>query len=128
VKILIIDPNPLDRKLARMILEAGNHEVMAVSSLEERDGLTDGWKADMVVTDVIVKSSEERIVFPIHLKENPAFSGIPVVAMTALAMKGDRERILSAGYDGYIAKPIRYQEFLSLIEEVSRISRIGGGV
>ena len=128
MKILIIDPNPLDRKLAQMILEAGNHEVMASSSLEERDGLEDGWKADMVVTDVIVKSREERIVFPQPLKDNPAIGDIPVLAMTALAMKGDRERILSAGYDGYIAKPIRYQEFLSLIEEVGRVSRTGGGL
>jgi two-component system cell cycle response regulator DivK len=49
------------------------------------------------------------------LKGDRATSSIPVIALTALAMKGDEERIRAAGCDGYIAKPLRYQEFLGLI-------------
>jgi two-component system cell cycle response regulator DivK len=49
------------------------------------------------------------------LKADPATSAIPVIALTALAMKGDEERIRAAGCDGYIAKPLSYQEFLATV-------------
>ena len=49
------------------------------------------------------------------LKRDPATRAIPVIALTALAMKGDEERIRAAGCDGYIAKPMRYQEFLATV-------------
>ncbi len=50
-----------------------------------------------------------------RLKREDATRAIPVIALTALAMKGDEERIRAAGCDGYIAKPMRYQEFLAMI-------------
>jgi two-component system cell cycle response regulator DivK len=56
------------------------------------------------------------------LKSDPATRSIPVIALTALAMKGDEERIRAAGADGYIAKPIRYQDFLARVAAL-----IGGG-
>lgn len=118
MKILLVDPNPLDRKLAQTILEAGHHEVAASASVQEAGRLAAEFKPDAVVMDVVVSSREGRIV-PFHIvTEGWENLDVPVVAMTALAMKGDRERILSAGYSGYIAKPIRYQEFLRLIEEI----------
>ncbi len=49
------------------------------------------------------------------LKRDPATSAIPVIALTALAMKGDEERIRAAGCDGYIAKPMRYQDLLATV-------------
>jgi CheY-like chemotaxis protein len=49
------------------------------------------------------------------LKADPLTHTIPVVALTALAMKGDQDRILAAGCDGYITKPIRYQQFLASV-------------
>ena len=53
----------------------------------------------------------------VRLKQDEATRAIPVIALTALAMKGDEDRIRAAGYDGYIAKPMRYQEFLATIAE-----------
>lgn len=49
------------------------------------------------------------------LKEDPATRHIPIIALTAFAMKGDEEKMLAAGCDGYIAKPIRYKEFLATV-------------
>ena len=49
------------------------------------------------------------------LKADDATRGIPVIALTALAMKGDEERIRAAGFDGYIAKPLAYKEFLAVV-------------
>jgi CheY-like chemotaxis protein len=51
------------------------------------------------------------------LKRNEATRGIPVIALTALAMKGDEERIRAAGCDGYIAKPLAYKDFLTVIRD-----------
>ena len=51
------------------------------------------------------------------LKRNEATRGIPVIALTALAMKGDEERIRAAGCDGYVAKPLAYKDFLAVIRE-----------
>jgi len=56
------------------------------------------------------------------LKADPQTRDIPVIALTASAMKGDRERIMEAGFDGYIEKPIRYKEFLSEVAAITRRS------
>jgi len=53
---------------------------------------------------------------PRHLKEIPALRGVPIIAVTAFAMVGDRDRILASGFDGYIAKPITPERFVSEVE------------
>lgn len=117
MKILIIDENPLDRKLAVTILESGNHEVFAAPSLKEGIRLAGDENPDVIVLGVFEQDlAGGGGIY--SLRENPATRKTPLVAMTALAMKGDRERILSSGYDYYIAKPIRYQALLKLIRNI----------
>ncbi|MDB5220148.1 MAG: response regulator receiver, partial [Myxococcaceae bacterium] len=71
---------------------------------------------DLILMDIQLPGMDGMEAIRI-LKADDATRSIPVIALTALAMKGDEERIRDAGCDGYIAKPIRYQEFLSAIGE-----------
>ena len=92
-KILIVEDNATNLKLATFLLESAGHTVVMDIQLPGMDGLE--------ATAILKRHSET--------------SAIPVIALTALAMKGDEERIRAAGCDGYIAKPMRYHEFLSVV-------------
>ena len=76
-----------------------------------RDG-----KPDLILMDIQLPGMDGLEATGL-LKADPATAQIPVIALTALAMKGDEERIRSAGCNGYISKPIRYKEFLASITE-----------
>jgi two-component system cell cycle response regulator DivK len=71
-------------------------------------------RPDLILMDIQLPGMD-GLAATVLLKGDEATSGIPVIALTALAMKGDEERIRAAGCDGYIAKPLAYKEFLSVI-------------
>jgi two-component system cell cycle response regulator DivK len=113
-RVLVVEDNPTNLKLATFLLESAGHTVLSASDAEA--GLTSARDArpDLILMDMQLPgiSGLEATVL---LKRDEATRGIPVVALTALAMKGDEERILAAGCDGYIAKPMRYLEFLATV-------------
>ena len=113
-KILIVEDNPANMKLAVMLLKAANYTVLSATDAEAALSLARSERLDLILMDVQLPGMDGLQAVAL-LKRDEATRAIPVIALTALAMKGDEERIRAAGYDGYIAKPIRRQKFLATI-------------
>ena len=113
-KILIVEDNPANMKLAIFLLESAGHATLSARDAEAGLTLARNEHPNLILMDIQLPGMDglEAVVL---LKRDDATRVIPVIALTALAMKGDEERIRAAGCDGYIAKPIRYQEFLATI-------------
>jgi len=113
-KILIIEDNATNMKLATILLESAGYTVL--SAMDAEAGLTSARseQPDLILMDIHLPGMD-GLEATMLLKRDNATRAIPVIALTALAMKGDEERIRAAGCVGYIAKPMRYQEFLATI-------------
>ena len=113
-KVLIIEDNAANMKLATILLESAGHTVLSATDAEA--GLTSARceQPDLILMDIQLPGMD-GLEATMLLKRDDATRAIPVIALTALAMKGDEERIRAAGCNGYIAKPMRYQEFLATI-------------
>ena len=114
--ILVIEDNPTNMTLAVFLLQSAGHTVLSATDAEA--GLTLAREAHptLILMDIQLPGMDGLQATAL-LKGDEATRAIPVIALTALAMKGDEERIRAAGCDGYIAKPMRYQEFLATIAE-----------
>jgi CheY-like chemotaxis protein len=114
-RILVIDDNAANRELMLYLLRAFGHEAEG-----KGDGLT-GLEAaktaafDIVITDILMPGIDGYELAR-RLKSDSKASAIPLVAVTALAMAGDKDRIRKAGFNGYITKPIEPQTFVSQVE------------
>jgi two-component system cell cycle response regulator DivK len=113
-KVLIVEDNPANMKLATFLLQSAGHTVLNARDAEAGLTLARGEQPQLILMDIQLPGMD-GLQATVLLKRDDATRAIPVIALTALAMKGDEERIRSAGCDGYIAKPMRYQEFLSVI-------------
>jgi two-component system, cell cycle response regulator DivK len=113
-KVLVVEDNADNMTLALFLLESAGHTVL--SAIDAEAGLTLARKErpNLILMDIQLPGMD-GLQATVLLKRDDATRGIPVIAVTALAMKGDEERIRAAGCDGYIAKPIRYQDFLAAI-------------
>jgi two-component system cell cycle response regulator DivK len=113
-KILVVEDNPTNMKLATMLLMSAGHVVIAAADAEAGLTLARDEQPDLILMDIQLPGMDGLAATRV-LKGAEATRNIPVIALTALAMKGDEERIRAAGCDGYIAKPMRYQEFLASV-------------
>jgi two-component system cell cycle response regulator DivK len=113
-KILIVEDNPANMKLAVFLLQSAGHTVLSATDAEAGLTLARVEHPDLILMDIQLPGMDGLEAIG-QLKRDEATRAIPVIALTALAMKGDEERIRAAGCDGYIAKPMRYQEFLTTI-------------
>ena len=114
--VLIIEDNPANMTLAVFLLQSKGHTVLKATDAEAGVALARSGQPDLVLMDIQLPGMDGLQATGM-LKADVGTREIPVIALTALAMKGDEERIRAAGCDGYIAKPIRYQDFLTTIEE-----------
>ena len=112
--VLIVEDNELNMKLFRDLLEAHGYQTSGTSNGFEALDLVRKLRPDLILMDIQLPQVSGLEVTR-WIKDDPELRAIPVVAVTAFAMKGDEERIRAAGYDGYIAKPIRRQKFLATI-------------
>lgn len=113
--ILIIEDNPANMKLAKLLLNHAGHT--ALSAVDAETGLTlaRSEQPDLILMDIQLPGMDGLAATAL-LKKDPATAAIPVIALTAMAMKADEERSQVAGCDGYIAKPLRYQELYLAID------------
>jgi two-component system cell cycle response regulator DivK len=119
--VLVIEDNPANMTLAAFLLESKGHTVLKARDAEAGVTMAREEQPALILMDIQLPGMDGLQAIGL-LKASPVTSGIPVIALTALAMKGDEERIRAAGCDGYIAKPIRYKDFLAAIEERLAVS------
>ena len=118
LSILLAEDNRVNQKIALRLLEKrGHHAVLAINGKEALEALAQA-SFDLVLMDVHMPDMD-GIEATIAIREKEKSTGLhqPVIAMTALAMKGDRERCLAAGMDGYLSKPIDLQQLDDLLAE-----------
>ena len=113
-RILIVEDNAANLKLATFLLESAGHTVLAARDAEVALTMAHAEQPDLILMDIQLPGMDGLQATAL-LKQDEATRAIPVIALTALAMKGDEERIRAAGCDGYIAKPLAYKDFLATI-------------
>ncbi len=113
-KVLVVEDNPANMTLAKFLLESVGHTVLSAIDAESGVILATTEQPDLILMDIQLPGMDGLQATGL-LKADPGTRSIPVIALTALAMKGDEERILGAGCDGYIAKPLDYKQFLAKI-------------
>ena len=109
-RILLVEDNPQNRRLAQFLLKSKGYIVYEATTGEQALELARTQRPDLILMDLQLPGLDGFAVTRM-LKTDAATRDIPVVAMTAYAMKGDREKALAEGCDGYIAKPIDTREF-----------------
>jgi CheY-like chemotaxis protein len=115
--ILVIDDHPVNLRLAAQVLQSGGHTVIRAEDAEQALGLLQERLPDLVLTDIGLPGMD-GLELTRRLKADPRYRHLPVVALTASAMKGDERRVLEAGCDAYIAKPL---DTRTLAAQISRI-------
>lgn len=113
-KILVVDDDAMNLKLAVTLLEQAGHDVLSASGGAEGVAAALAQIPDLVLMDVQMPGVNGIDALKL-LRANPLTAALKVVACTALAMKGDTERLLAEGFDGYLEKPIRYKVFLASV-------------
>ncbi len=103
--ILIVDDNPMNLKLARVLLAAEGYDVRTAEDADEALALLKEFHPRLILMDVQLPGMD-GLSLTRQLKATPSTRDIIILGLTAYAMKGDEERILAAGCDGYIAKPL----------------------
>ena len=119
-KVLIAEDNPVNRELLRELLENRGYEVEEACDGEEALEMVERGRPDVLLLDLGMPKLDGFGVVR-KLRENPQLAALPVMAVTAYAMRGDREKVLEAGFDGYLSKPINA---VLLAEELERL--LGG--
>ena len=113
-RVLVVEDNSSNMTLARFLLESVGHTVLAATDAEAGLTIARNEQPELILMDIQLPGMDGLQATAL-LKGEEATRRIPVIALTALAMKGDEERIRSAGCDGYIAKPMRYKDFLAAV-------------
>jgi PAS domain S-box-containing protein len=119
MRILVAEDNPVNQELALHLLERRGHSVILAENGRQALAAVEKHSFDLVLMDVqMPELGGLEATQAIREKEKASGTHVPIIAMTAHAMQGDRERCLAAGMDGYIAKPLDPKKFLQTVEAV----------
>ena len=114
-RILIVEDNPANMKLASLLLRNAGHVALCAVDAETALTLARVEQPDLILMDIQLPGMDGLAATAL-LKHDPVTAAIPIIALTAMAMKEDREKTTAAGCDAYIAKPLRYQELYAAID------------
>lgn len=110
-KILVVEDNPMNQILAREILTANGYDVMEANTGSDAIKKVMAERPDIILMDLNLPEMDGITATKI-LKSDDNYRDITIIALTASAMKGEVERILAEGFDGYISKPIEVKKFI----------------
>jgi len=114
-KVLVIEDNAANMKLASLLLRHAQHTVLCAIDAESGLTMARGELPDLILMDIQLPGMDGLAATTL-LKHGAATASIPIIALTAMAMKEDQEKSETAGCDAYIAKPLRYQELYAAID------------
>jgi len=119
LRILVIEDSPVNMALTVAILENAGHAILQADRATEGLEIARREQPDLVLMDIQLPDMD-GLQATRTLKSDPRTAHLPVIALTAFAMKGDEDDTRAAGCDGYVTKPIRYKEFLAEMDAVMR--------
>ena len=119
-RVLVVEDNDMNMQLVEYLLEEGGYSIVKAASGEEALSIARGGDpVDLILMDIHLPGIDGLSVVR-EMKAEPRTSAVPILALTAHAMRGDKDRFLEAGCDGYISKPIDVKTFLSSIRTYLR--------
>jgi two-component system cell cycle response regulator DivK len=113
-QILVVEDNEKNMKLVRDVLQATGYRTLEAISAEDAIELARAHRPDLVLMDVQLPGIDGVEALG-RLRGDERTAAIPVLALTAQAMEGDRERFLAAGFDGYLPKPVNIAELIATV-------------
>ncbi len=116
-RVLIIEDNAMNLALAEFLLKRQGYQVFSASNAEQGMVMARSTLPDIILMDIQLPGMDGMTATKV-LKGHPLTQDIPVVALTAHAMPGDREKFVQAGCNGYIAKPTDTKTFTQLVDEL----------
>jgi CheY-like chemotaxis protein len=119
MKVLVVDDSQPNLQLAAYLLERGGFEVRTATSASDAKAQFREFEPHLVLMDIQMPEVD-GITAMKQLRADPHNSAVRFVAFTAYAMEGDSTKLLAAGFDGYIAKPIEVQRFIQQVEDAMR--------
>jgi two-component system, cell cycle response regulator DivK len=114
-QILVVEDNERNMKLFRDVLEASGYRTLEAATGERAVELVFEHRPDLVLMDIQLPDID-GVEALARLRADERLSSVPVLALTAQAMEGDRERFLAAGFDGYLSKPVNIAEFIATVK------------
>ena len=112
--VLVVEDNERNMKLVRDVLQAGGFATLAATTGVSAVALTAEYQPALVLMDIQLPDIDGVEALG-RLRSDPRTAGIPVLALTAQAMDGDRERFLAAGFDGYLSKPVDITDLVATV-------------
>ena len=120
--ILIVEDNEKNLKLVRDLLQFKGYRTLEAETAEAGFQLAQDHQPDLILMDIQLPGTDGTVALQ-WLRAEPRTAAIPVVALTAFAMKNDRQRFLDAGFDGYLDKPINVKTFPEQVQQIYERAR-----
>jgi len=119
LRVLVVEDNPTNRRMLTVLLETRGHAAVPVEDGLQAIAALQGGSFDVVLMDVQMPRMDGLTATSgIRAREKASGGHLPIIALTAHAMKGDRERCIAAGMDAYVSKPVRAEELFGVMEAV----------
>ena len=114
--VMVVEDNEKNRKLMRVVLKAKGYNIIEAATGEEALNLLKNQKPDIILMDIQLPGIDGLTLIK-QIKASVVTKDIPIIAVTAYAMKGDEQKILDTGCDAYVSKPINTQELPLIVEK-----------